>query len=502
VGVILRQSLKTAIVRVVATAIGMVSMLFVYPLDHESYGTLQFIASCAFLILPFTSMGGPNVVIKYFTEYKNKTKDERSLLPTILLLGGVLVTLGCFIFYLSSGVLLEFFASSGEDQQIFSDNLSWILALVLVLFFVQTTNGFISNYGRIVVPGIIVDLGYKIFLPAIILLVYTAVVPKEWIAQSLVSFYLVAFCLLLIYAWSISAFTTRSDFSFFKSKSVRRSVLLYGLLSSLTSIGAMVAFRLDSIMITKFLGAAENGLYFNVLVMASVIDMPSQAIYKIASPVISKNWSSNNLDQISKIYQKSSIVSQVVGSLIFVGIWANLDYLISISSKPEAFINAIWLFVVLGAAKLIDAVTGLNSHIIAYSEHYRFNVIFILVLALVSIATNYYFIPRYGVLGAGMATCISLLLFNLMKLVFLKVKCDMHPFTAMTLVAGLVMLAVAYLTSLIPVLENPIVGILINSIFIVAVAVPSMYFLKVSPDINGLIDQVMSTGMTALRKKP
>ena len=73
--------------------IGMVSMLFVYPLDHETYGTAQFFIGCILLLLPFASLGLPQVIIKFFAEF-DSVGDGRKLLPTLLVCG--LVISFCF----------------------------------------------------------------------------------------------------------------------------------------------------------------------------------------------------------------------------------------------------------------------------------------------------------------------------------------------------------------------------------------------------------------------
>jgi O-antigen/teichoic acid export membrane protein len=223
--------------------------------------------------------------------------------------------------------------------------------------------------------------------------------------------------------------------------------------------------------------------------MASVIDMPSQAISKIASPIISKSWTEENPGEISSIYKKSSIVNQIVGSFIFLGIWVNLEHLFGISSKPEAFIGASSIFLVLGTAKLFDGILGVNSQIIAYSQAYKYNLYFLVFLALISVVTNFLLIPVYGILGAAIATFISLVAFNIIKLIFLKLKYGMQPFSKSTIIVFLLFLATALISMIIPVINNHFFAIIIKSSLILFLFVPGIYFLKVSDDINHALDK-------------
>src|SRR5690606_7632260 len=98
----------------------------------------------------------------------------------------------------------------------------------------------------------------------------------------------------------------------------------------------------------------------------------------------------------------------------------------------------------LGLAQVWDMMTGVNNEIIAYSRHYRFTLYLTLLLAVVNIVANLYFIPRYGLTGAAMATCLSLFLYNVVKLVFIRVKMGLQPFT-MRLIPVLTFAAAAWL---------------------------------------------------------
>ncbi|MEE9438881.1 MAG: polysaccharide biosynthesis C-terminal domain-containing protein [Saprospiraceae bacterium] len=483
-GVILRQGFKTTIVRMVATVIGMISMLFVYPLDHVAYGRYQFIMSCALLLMPFAGMGIQNIIIKYFTSFKNQRVQSTSIFPTfIAVFVGYFILFG-FLYFGLIDYIFSWFTTLGFDESLLYQEKYWIVGLVFLTILVSMTKSYISNYGRVVIPSIIGEIGQKLFIPSIVLLVYFGYLTYDTITPMVLLFNFLVFLCLLLYILHLKKLTWKLDLNYFKDRQIRNSVLTFGLFSSLSSLGSNMSFRLDSFMITTLLDAGKNGLYFNILVIASVIDIPLQSIAKIASPVIAKSWEENNHKELQSIYQKSSIVNQIVGSIIFLGVWANLEHLFAISSKPEAFIGASSIFLILGVAKLFDGMMGLNSQIIGFSKLYKYNLVFLLILGILSTATNFYLIPKYGVIGAAIATFISLLLFNLLKFVFIKTKFGMQPFTFQSFLVFIIFVITAALVNIIPTIDNNWIAIIIKSIVVVGLFVPAVFLMKLSPDFN------------------
>lgn len=489
---LLRQTSKTLVVKIIATMVGMISMLFIYPLDHEAYGTAQFIMAAVLLLLPFCSLGIQQVVIKFFASY-SMTSEGRSLLPTMLIIAVLVVATLAGLLYMGRSLPLSWLANNDFDVAFLSRHLTWVLACLGAVLIFYTINGFLTNYGRVAIPTAIQDLGFKLFLPSIVLLCYLGYIGLDHIAPLLVAYYVVSIVIVLLYGMSQGLITWRPDFNYLHLPTNRRTMLVYGAFVALSSLGAMLAFRLDSFMITTLVDAGSNGLYFNILVMASVIDMPNQSISKVAGPMIAKSWTSGDKADIAKMYTKSSLLNQIVGSLIFVGVLVNLEHLFQISSRPEAFAGGISLFVLLGMAKLIDGTAGVNNQVLAYSDSYKYNLYFMIFLAVVSVVTNYLLIPAYGIIGAAVATCISLTLFNVMKLAFLYVRYRLHPLGMANVWILLITGVVAVVGTSIPALGSDLGSIVVKSMIVTGLFLPLIYVAKVSTDFNDIINkQVIS----------
>ena len=134
--------------------------------------------------------------------------------------------------------------------------------------------------------------------------------------------------------------------------------------------------------------------------------------------------------------------------------------------------------------------TGLNSEVISISKHYKFN----FRISLVLIALMFLFIgalvPSLGIYGAAWGATLSLIAFNICKVIFLWVKMRLQPFSRKSLgvvVAGVVAMAVVYF---IPYRLHPLVDTCIRSIIMIAVYLGMLIILKPSTDLNEYLNTI------------
>ena len=115
--------------------------------------------------------------------------------------------------------------------------------------------------------------------------------------------------------------------------------------------------------------------------------------------------------------------------------------------------------------------------------------IFGVCLALLTIVLNYFLIPVLGLEGAALASFISIFIFDLVKLVFVKVKFGFLPFTRATfkIFVTLVFLAILFYAVQFP--FHPIVNISIKSILIVVTYLGILFRFQISEDVSGILSK-------------
>ena len=119
------------------------------------------------------------------------------------------------------------------------------------------------------------------------------------------------------------------------------------------------------------------------------------------------------------------------------------------------------------------------------------NLISVLMLAFLTVLTNYLLIPQYGIVGAALASAVSMVLFNLIKFCFIALKYKMSPFSPKTIyIVGLVLMLVGC-NYFLPTLSNAFLDTGYRSILIAIFFSVIAYLIKISPDVNRMINNFL-----------
>ena len=112
------------------------------------------------------------------------------------------------------------------------------------------------------------------------------------------------------------------------------------------------------------------------------------------------------------------------------GIQADIKTVTSLGGYAMTAITAVTAQNTTGVASIIPlSPKDIENQILYTSKYYRFTVITIIALSILTITLNIFFIPDYGMIGAAYASLISLVFFNLIKYSFIKIKMKITPFS-------------------------------------------------------------------------
>jgi len=483
-GIIQRQSINQSLVQYVGVGIGALSVMFLYPLDKEAYGVARFLLGTALLLAPLINLGFSAVAIRFFDEFGDKSQEKKGFLGFLLLVNLVGTIFFILLSYLFKGQIYEFYA---DKSPLFQQFIPFIIPLAILYSFFLMLTSYTTNYHKIVVPSLIHNL-IKISLPALFLLLLYNVIGYFGLAMGLVAHWIFVVLALFAYLFHLGALNWKLDFSFLTKERMGRirSFATYGLLAN---YGSLLATRIDEFMIPTLIDFKSNGAYAIAAFIGTTIIIPGMAVMQISSPIIAHSIKEDDWENVGKIYRKASTNLTLIGLYFFVAIICSVEDLFSMMSKPEEMAGGFSVVVFICLAKLIDMMTSVNNQIINYSKYYRFGMWAIIALGIINVFLNLFLIPAFGIAGAAMATFTSLVLYNILKLVFIYWKFKVQPFTKETLIL-IFIAAVSFLIGyFIPTTGIAWVDILIRSVTISAVYLPIVIYLNVSPDINTLLKE-------------
>jgi O-antigen/teichoic acid export membrane protein len=306
-----------------------------------------------------------------------------------------------------------------------------LLVLVFLLSFLQLFSKYISIKKRIVVPNILENSMPK-FGGIAAFVAYFYFGYSEVVSIGIfVAFYVLSLVIMLGYLLRLDPLPVKTSFSFLYQDNFKKELFSYAFYTLLGSIGSIIALRIDNFMVGEFLGYEANGIYSVAFSIVGLISVPSLGVYTISSPIIADYIAKNDMEALDTFHKKTSLHLFLLGAVLLAMILAGMNDLFSIMKKGEALMNAKGVIYFLGFATLFDLATGFNGYIISYSKYYKFNIISMLFLAVITVVCNMVFIvfTDLGITGVSIATFISLTLFNVLKLTFNYRKFGVHPFT-------------------------------------------------------------------------
>ncbi|WP_321289652.1 polysaccharide biosynthesis C-terminal domain-containing protein [uncultured Sunxiuqinia sp.] len=481
-GIIIKQSIKGSIWSYLGVVFGFVTTTYLYTqyLTTEVVGLFGLLAAYSALTGQLFLFGFQGVTSRLFPYFRNPANKHNGFLFVASLTFIIGFSVFLVSYYSFKPILI---ASNLEKSALFAN---YVYLLVPLTFFSMAFI-FLDNYNRLLYDAVTGTFFQEFVQRALLFLIVLCYAFKLILLHQLILAFATVLCLkgLFIFFFLLQKgeinFRPKLDFIDQKLKKEMWSVALYGVLASL---GSIFVFNIDKIFINQMLDLSNTGVYTIAFYFGTLVVIPSRPLLKISGTLIAEAWKKNDIEHIKDIYYKSCINQFIIGGFLFLGIWANIDNILTILG-PD-YQQSKWVIFFVGLGYLFDMLTGANGLVISYSKYYRVALIFIGILVLLVVLLLYLLIPLWGIVGAAIAISGALLMNNLMKFLFLKVKYGLQPFDYKFLIAILV-LAVTYTVAFLVPKMSLIPDILVRSTVLGIIYLPTIYFSKVSEDINNLI---------------
>lgn len=480
-GIVIKQSIRSSVIAYLGVLIGYINVLWLFPyfLEADQIGLFRLIQSSAFLMATFGQFGLSSALVKFFP----KLKDQKGFLSFIIL-GGVFgfVLFAAFTFLFKTEITAYFAKESGLFIEYFGITL--LISFILIQF--QLLEAYCRSLLKIVIPTLIRDIQLRLSVTVLVVLYALNIITFNGLIQWLSAAYLLMVITVIFYLRQLKAFQLSFNFKFI-NKALLKQIITYAVYMMIGAGGTQIVLQIDSIMVSGALGLDATGIYTVAFFIGVVIEMPKRSITQISAPLISQAFEKNDIPAVEKLYKQTSINQMIIGSLLLIGIWANLESLYSFIPNGEIYIQGINVVLFIGLGKLSDMIFGTNGEIIVMSKHYKFNVVAVGILAILTIVLNLLLIPKYGIEGAAIASFLAMLTFNLSKFLFVWVKFKIQPFSMGSIKLLAIIGLVLWVNQWIPTLELTLLDILIRSTVISVLLVGLTIGLKVSEEVNSLV---------------
>ncbi|MBK8451514.1 MAG: polysaccharide biosynthesis C-terminal domain-containing protein [Saprospiraceae bacterium] len=484
--IIQKQSLQSSTIHLAGAIIGALSTIFIYPLDLGLYGIYGFLTNTASLVVPFITLGFGSVLLRYFPYYNFSKKNYAGFFGFIFSGYALGILIFCSVFLIFYPEILSFLSKSDDQIKSF---VIILLPLTILYVIFELCNTISINFQQITIPALVIFI-MKLLLPILFIFSVQNILTRFQFSICICLYYVLAICWLILYLKKKDKLFVDLSFNYKPFTRIKQMLKFAGF-SILGGASAILALRIDSILVTSFIGAEANGQFTLAIFICNVAYIPATALTDSLNAVVSAISKNQDNSELQKIYTKSSrnmfIPTLWIAMCIYVS-FLSLSQLMPNTEKVAYIYPAIgWLLL----ARIIDAMTGVNHHILSYSKYYTLELYLLLLMAILNIILNYVLLPIYGIHGAAFATFASVCIYNILKTWIVYLKLGLHPFSKETFQIAVIGIGytIFILNTSFP--FNAFANLLIYSGILSILFLGTIYYLNLSPDFNQLIISIL-----------
>jgi O-antigen/teichoic acid export membrane protein len=433
----MKQVVWFALFNYLGTGIGVISTLFIYPKNKELLGMMRYIDSVSQLLFPLMVLGASQALIKFYPALDERHQKQLFNYSIVSVLVVSLITfLG-----------LTLYANISNDDYIHLAYYAYPIAIALA--FVELFKKQLQDLQRIAVPTLFEKVIPKIVLPAVFLLLVYGVATTEQAVWGYISgfIFIMLFTGVYLFKYYKPGFNYRFKTLF--GEISRKDYFRYSLYALAGSLGSLLAFRIDGLIIPNYISLEANGTFSIGSMLATTLQIPAVGLFALYAPIISNYLKNHNFKDLDIKYKEIARLLFFIGALLYGCIFLGIEDLFRLMPDYSKLKDSIAIVEILGFSVLINMATGFNGEIITYSKYYRFNLVAVGLLVVLTVGLNILFLEAgYGIVGVAWASFISMTTFNFSKLVFIKQKFGLLPFDikffkmgAIFLVAGVAVYA-------------------------------------------------------------
>ncbi|WP_048825771.1 lipopolysaccharide biosynthesis protein [Hymenobacter sp. DG25B] len=488
-GIVQRQGLRNTVISYIGLALGFVNTTLLLPrfLAPSQLGLTQVLVSIATIFAQLSAVGFASMGIRFFPYFRDAENRHHGFLPLLLglpLVGFAVVTA---LYVLGQPVFLSLYS---HDAGLLGPYYLWGIVLALFTLLYSLQDAYLKGLYHTAFSSFLQEILLRILIAGAAFLFGTGYLTFHQFVLAYIGVNSLITLLLTGYLAYIGELHLRPTKAVFRVRPVRELVN-FGAFALLSNISGTVIMTVDSLMLGSKINLAAAGVYAIAINISTALTIPWRALSKIAFPLLAEYWKENDQPRMADFYRNTTRLLTTLGCWLALGIGLNLDFIYHLIHRPEYAIGTTAVLLLL-MGRLFDSMTGVNGLIVVTSPRYRYDLIFNISLALVTVGLNLLLIPAWGLTGAALAALLSLTSINVARTWFVWYSYRMQPFTwRIPLIVGLA--AVAGICGwLMPTLNSPFLTMLLRSGVLTVVYVGLLLMTNSAPEALPFLQKISS----------
>lgn len=478
-GVIKRQSVKNFFTSYIGVLLGFVNIMFIQPrfLSGEELGLTRVLYSFALLVASLVPLGTGNMTTRFFPEFRNEEKRHHGYFGFLMLatLTGFAVV-STVLFLMKDFFIGKYIATS----PLFANYFEWVFPLTLILAFAQQLNIYCYSLYKSTVPAFFNDVLTRVGVIVLISLYFLKLFSFQTYVWLFVGVYGLQCIGLVLYILYEEKPSLKIDWKFFKGRGWNR-LLGYAMVLWLAALSATGLKELATVLLGTMVQLDLVAVYVISAFIPTLIEVPLNALDRIATFKIATAWKENNLEEIRTVYHRSSHYLFLIGGLLFLLINCNATALLSL--LPEKYRHTELLIMILSIGTLLNMASGLNGQIIFTSGRYFYAAAVLVFSVAVNFILQLILIPAMGITGAALATALAGITINVIYTWIVWRLFRMFPFDGNVITHVFFIAGMYFGMQILPPLENLFFDLVIRSLIISATFAFWIYKFNLMPEV-------------------
>jgi O-antigen/teichoic acid export membrane protein len=191
---------------------------------------------------------------------------------------------------------------------------------------------------------------------------------------------------------------------------------IYGFALPLLAVDLMfVLMNGSNVVMLGYFGNATDVADYRVVQPAAHLNVLVMTSFTLLfTPMASRLFARDDKEGIQELYWRTAVWIAVFTFPVFAATCA-LSHTLTVGMFGERYASSAPILALLSLGYYFSAALGFNGLTLRVYGLVRYSVVIAVLAAIANVALNLVLIPRYGALGAGIGTCATLVVHNLLK---------------------------------------------------------------------------------------
>jgi O-antigen/teichoic acid export membrane protein len=194
--------------------------------------------------------------------------------------------------------------------------------------------------------------------------------------------------------------------------------------SAIASV-TVIQSNADLVMLGSLASPEATGIYRAVSRVATLIVFALEAVNAAVAPRIAALYTAGQLDGLQSIAAKSALATTTLALPAAIALIFGGDIVLSVFGAN--FTEGATALSILALGYVASAMAGSAAHILSMTRYANFTLIGLSISTAINICLNILLIPSFGMEGAAIATCTSMIAWNLILVGFVWWKLGLNP---------------------------------------------------------------------------